>query len=123
MTLGRRGLRVAWLVMFGSAGVRVASAIFMSSDHWSMDDTISVTLLVIATVLLWFALLVVVRDTETRFQRRHTALEQAWRKRYDDLLAREREILRRMDEACAAADIPAESPKTERPALYVVDGS
>lgn len=117
----RRSLRVAKLILLGAILVHVTSFVLLRWNNWSLVDYVSIVCLPTATGLAWLACLTVIRQTETDLRKCHDDMEATWQRRHNALLAREQEILRKMDAACAALDIEVPEPEAmpERPALYV----
>lgn len=119
----RRDLRIALLILLGSIVLRVVSFIVLQWGRWSLVDYLSIACVCVATWLAWSACITVVRDTEIDLRKCHDDMEATWQQRHDALLAREREILRKMDEVCTDLGIdtkaPEPEPVPERPALYV----
>lgn len=117
--LSGKSMLAAKLVLSSSVVVRITAAIIFHDmwAHWSTVDYLSIALIVVATFMMWSAFVAIVRNAETNQKIRDAQQESIWRARHAALLAREQEILTKMEAACIAAGI------TPSPKLHVVSDS
>lgn len=91
------------------ASVLVRGLVFLMWHRWSMLDAMSIALVAIATWLIWLAFKSAMQDAEGYWRGRYTRLENEWKWRYNYLLAREEELLAKMDAASTAAGLAVDT--------------